>query len=236
MKTPTKQRPFVLVNFAMTADGKVAFADHSFVPFGSKRDREHMMELRATADAVMSGARTINESGATMGTGGAKYCRLRLKRGLAEYNLRIIVSGSGSVNPGATIFKKRFSPVIILTTARISKTDLKKLQGVADEVKVCGKREVNFRTALAWLSKKWGVKRLLCEGGGELCDALFRAGLVDELHLTICPKIFGGRRSPTVADGVGFNHLANAALLELKQFECVGDEAFAVFQAQNTRK
>ncbi len=105
----------------MTADGKIAFADHTFVPFGSKRDREHMMELRATADAVMSGARTINESGATMGTGGAKYCRLRLKHGLAEYNLRIIISGSGSVNPNATIFKKRFSPIIILTTSRIQK-------------------------------------------------------------------------------------------------------------------
>ncbi len=236
MKTQTKQRPFVLVNFAMTADGKVAFAGHTFVPFGSQRDREHMMELRATADAVMSGARTINESGATMGTGGAKYSRLRLKRGLAEYNLRIIVSGSGSVNPNATIFKKRFSPIIILTTARISKADLQKLQAVADEVKICGKREVNFRTALAWLRKKWGVKRLLCEGGGELSDALFRAGLVDELHLTICPKIFGGRRAPTIADGIGFSHLANAALLELKQFECVGDEVFAVFRARSAAK
>ncbi len=229
MKKPTKQRPFVLVNFAMTADGKIAFADHTFVPFSSQRDREHMMELRATADAVMSGARTINESGAVMGTGGAKYCRQRLKHGLAEHNLRIIVSGSGSVNLGATIFKKRFSPIIILTTARISKVDLQKLRAVADEVKICGKREVNFRNALAWLRKKWGVKRLLCEGGAELSDALFRAGLVDELHLTLCPKIFGGRSAPTISEGRGFIRLAAAAPFQLTSIRRVGDEAFVVF-------
>ena len=37
---------------------------------------------------------------------------------------------------------------------------------------------------------------------------LFRAGLVDELHLTICPKIFGGRRAPTIADGLGAKKLS----------------------------
>ena len=70
-------------------------------------------------------------------------------------------------------------------------------------MKICGGSEINFRAAFRWLRKKWRVKRLLCEGGGELNDALFRAGLVDELHLTICPKIFGGRRAPTIADGKG---------------------------------
>ena len=229
MKKQHQARPFVLVNFAMTADGKIAFADHTFVPFGSKRDREHMMELRATADAVMSGARTIKESGAVMSTGGAKYCRLRLKRGLTEYNLRIVVSGSGSVDPHATIFKKHFSPIIILTTERISKVDLQKLQAVADEVKICGKREVNFRSALAWLRKKWGVKRLLCEGGGELSDALFRAGVVDELHLTICPQIFGGRTAPTIADGVGFGKLALAGGFQLQSAQNFKGELFTIF-------
>jgi riboflavin-specific deaminase-like protein len=188
-----------------------------------------MMELRATADAVMSGARTVDLSPATLGTGGAKYRRLRLKRGLKEHNLRIIVSGSGSVDPNAEIFKRRFSPIIVLTTARASKMKLRQLRSLADDVKICGKMEINFRTAFRWLQKKWGVKRLLCEGGGELHGALVRAGLLKELHLTINPKIFGGRTAPTIADGKGFKKMAGAAQLKLKSIRRIGDELFSVF-------
>src|SRR5262245_44885667 len=113
-----RQLPFVFSNFAMTADGQIAFANRRFFPFAGKRDQQHMMELRSTADAVMSGARTVDLSPATLGPGGAEYRRRRLRRGLREYNLRIIVSGSGSIDVGAEIFKHKFSPVIVLTTSR----------------------------------------------------------------------------------------------------------------------
>jgi riboflavin-specific deaminase-like protein len=215
----------------MTADGKIAFANHRFSPFTNRRDQEHMMELRATADAVMSGARTVDLSPATLGTGGVKYRQLRLKRGLREYNLRIIVSGSGSVDPNAEIFKRRFSPLIVLTTARASAASLRRLRTLADDVKVCGRKEINFRAAFRWLRKKWGVKRLLCEGGGELHGALVRALLLNELHLTISPKIFGGRNAPTIADGEGFRKLTDAARLKLKSARRVGDELFLVFRS-----
>jgi riboflavin-specific deaminase-like protein len=220
-------RPFVFANFAMTADGKIAFADHRFVPFTSRRDQEHLMELRATADAVMSGARTVDLSPATLGTGGAKYRRLRLKRGLSECHLRVIVSGSGSVDPNAEIFKRKFSPIIILTTRRAGERRLKKLRQLA-EVKICGQKEINFRAALRWLREKWRVRRLLCEGGGELNGALFRADLVDELHLTISPKIFGGRPAPTIADGIGFDSLAQAARLQFKSVRRLDRELFLI--------
>jgi riboflavin-specific deaminase-like protein len=229
LKTKNSRRPFVFANFAMTADGKIAFANHLFMPFGSQRDRDHMMELRATADAVMAGARTVDLSPATLGPGGAKYRRRRQRRGLSEYNLRVIVSGSGSVDPDARIFQRRFSPIIILTTESANQRRLNKLRAVA-EVKICGKRKINFSAALRWLRKKWRVKRLLCEGGGELGGALFRAGLLDELHLTICPRIFGGRNAPTIADGVGFKELADAAGLKLKSARRVGDEMFFVYK------
>lgn len=233
-KMQNRELPFVLSNFAMTADGKTAFANHHFIPFGSKRDEEHMMELRTTADAVMSGARTVDLTTATLGTGGEKYRRRRLKRGLREYNLRIIVSGSGSVDPDAEIFKRGKSPIIILTTQRASKACLKRLSSLA-EIKICGKTEINFRAAFRWLRQRWGIKRLLCEGGGELHGALIQAGLVDELHLTICPAIFGGRTAPTIADGIGLAHLAAARRFQLKQMKRVGDELFLVFAAHRDR-
>jgi len=222
--------PFVFVNMAMTADGKIATANRAIHSFGSARDLENLYRLRATADAVMCGARTVEISRSTLGNGGEKFSKLRLKNGLDEYNLRVIVSGSGSINLDAEIFKKRFSPVIVLTTARISKASLQKLRAVTDEVKICGRTEINFGAALGWLREKWGVRRLLCEGGGELNDALFRSNLVDELHLTICPKIFGGRLAPTIAEGNGAVKLAMAGRFKLTLKQCTNGELFTVFK------
>ncbi|MFO1477994.1 MAG: dihydrofolate reductase family protein [Verrucomicrobiota bacterium] len=222
-------RPFVLVNVAITADGKIAANDGAPLRFSSRRDHEHLLALRATADAVMSGARTIDRGPVTLGPGGMRYRRRRLKLGLAEYNLRVIVSGSGSVDPQSEIFRHRHSPILILTTGRAPAARLRALRKLADEVKVCGAREVDFGRALRWLGEEWGVKRLLCEGGGELNDALFRRGWVDELHLTICPWIVGGRGTPTLSDGTGILTLAAAASFELKSSRRVADELFLLY-------
>jgi riboflavin-specific deaminase-like protein len=227
---PSAPLPFVLINMAMTADGKIATANRRVSSFGSRRDQEHLLQLRATADALMAGARTVDLKPVILGPGPAKYRRLRLQRGLAEYNLRIIVSRSGTVNPNAKVFERDFSPIIILTTGRAPADRLKKLRAVAAEVKICGAKEINFRSALRWLRKRWRIERLLCEGGGELNDALFRAGLVNELHLTVCPKIFGGRAAPTIADGSGAGSLARATRLELQSARRQGEEMFLVYR------
>ena len=230
LKTDKSKRPFVVVNMAMTADGKIATANRAVSSFTSARDHEHLLALRATADAVIAGARTVDSAPINLGPGPARFRQQRLQRGLAEFNLRVIVSRSGSVNPRAKVFRQRFSPIIILTTHRAGPAQLKQLRVLADEVKICGRSEINFNAALRWLRKEWRVKRLLCEGGGELNDALFRAGLVDELHLTICPKIFGGRAAPTVADGCGFSHLAAAERFWAKSVRQIGGELFTAFE------
>ncbi len=229
LKIKNSKLPFVFSNFAMTADGKIAFATEHFIPFGSARDLEHLYELRATADAILCGARTVEVSNATLGNGGEKFRRQRLKNGLAEFPLRVIASGSGTIDPAARIFQKRFSPIVVLTTRRASPKKLAPLRKLADEVKIFGETEMNFHSAFRWLREKWGVKRLLCEGGGELHAALIRAGLVDEIHLTICPKIFGGRTAPTLADGSGFQKLGDAAKFELTSLRRQKDELFTVF-------
>ena len=214
---------------AVTADGKIATANRAISSFTSARDREHLLELRATADAVMAGARTVDSAPVNLGPGPPRYRRQRLKRGLAQYNLRVVVSRSGSVNPQSEVFRRRFSPIIILTTRRANAGRLKQLRALADVVKICGREEINFRAAFRWLRRRWHVKRLLCEGGGELNDALFRAGLVDELHLTLCPKIFGGRHAPTIADGRGFSQLSQAESFQLKSTCPNNGELFTVF-------
>ena len=230
MKRAGNKLPFVYVNVAITADGKIAPAHRHYVPFSSKRDRELMMELRARADAVMSGARTIDADKVELGPGGKKYQEMRLENGLAEYNLRVIVSGSATINTKAHIFTRRFSPILLLTTEAAPKSRLKILRPLVEDIFVSPGTELDFRKALQWLKEKWEVKRLLCEGGGEVNAPLFREKLVDELYLTISPIIFGGRHSPTLSDGEGIDRIADATRLRLRRLEEIRGELFCVYQ------
>lgn len=226
MTANTPDLPFVFVNMAMTADGKIATANRSVVSFGSKRDQQHLLELRSEADAVMAGAGTLATEPITLGPGGKKYREKRLRNGLAEYNLRVVVSGSASMPPEAEIFRHRFSPIVVLTRHNAPAAKVKELRRVADAVEAFGTDEIDFHAALKWLRREWKVRRLLCEGGGELNGALFAAGLVDELHVTVCPFVFGGAGAPTIADGRGVDALAQAKLFEFVKCRRVGNELF----------
>lgn len=228
-----QKRPFVFLNVAMTADGKLSPANRRFAAFTTNRDQDLLHELRTRADAVMAGARTVDAAAVTMGPGGKKYQQQRLRNGLAEFNLRVIVSGSGSINPNATIFQHQFSPIIVLASERAPRRNISRLQKLGAIVHVCGEKEIAFPAALHWLRREWNVQRLLCEGGGEINDALFRANLVDEIYVTLAPKIFGGRTAPTLADGVGAPSLASATPLALKSKQRVGDEMYLCYRVLN---
>jgi 2,5-diamino-6-(ribosylamino)-4(3H)-pyrimidinone 5'-phosphate reductase len=223
-------RPFTFINVATTVDGKLAPANRKFVPFGSRRDLDLLYDLRAASDAVIAGARTIGSAPGHYGPGPARYRRLRLKRGFAEYNLRVIVSGAGTLNPRADIFRHRFSPIIVLVSGRAPLRNVLQLETVADEVKVFGEDRLDFAAAFDWLRERWKVKRLLCEGGGELNFALLRLGLIDEIYQTACPLILGGSHAPTLADGVGFSSANEAVRVRLKSVKRSADEVFLVYR------
>jgi len=226
-------RPFVFLNLAMSADGKIATSGDGDASFGSRRDHDHMLQLRATADAVMAGARTVDLKPVNLGPGPAKYRKLRLKNGLDEYNLRIVVSGAGTLNPGAEIFRHRFSRILMLVSGRASQKRRALLREAGAEVRVCGRKEIDFKKTFEWLREKWNVKRLLCEGGGGLNAELFRQNLVDEIHLTVCPCLLGGREAPTICDGLGVESLAAATRFSLFSTRRVGDEMFLVYRCRD---
>lgn len=221
-----KSLPFLYLNVATTADGKIAPTNRKFEPFSTARDFDLLLKLRSGADAVMSGARTVDSAPINLGPGPKRYRQMRLRNGLAEYNLRVIVSGAASINPDAEIFKHTFSPIIVLACGMAAKQRLETIRALGAEVAVFGEKEIDFVKALQWLRVKWGVKRLLCEGGGEVNASLFRAGLVNEIYQTLCPVIFGGRDAPTMADGLGIVKLNEAIRLQLESRERHGDELY----------
>ena len=215
-------RPFVFINMAMTADGKIASTNGKVNSFGSRTDHARLLELRTKADAILTGAGTLNaQPDITLGLGNKRK----------NPPIRVIVSGRGHVNPKHKLFQTTGAPTVVLTSERISRKRLKELEAAADTVLVCGVNSVNFKKALHFLSKKYNSKRILCEGGGKLNDSLFRAGLVDEVNLTICPLILGGKDAPTISDGTGFKRLANAAQFKLHARKEVDNEMFLTYRA-----
>jgi len=224
--------PYIIINMAMSADGKIATADRAIHSFGSSRDLDNLYKLRAQADAVMCGARTAEIDGVTLGTGGEKYKKMRIKNKLAPHHIRIIVSGSGSINTNAEVFKSKISPIILITKKSIEDKILNKLRNVSDDVILFGDKEIDFKKALAFLKEKWNVNVLICEGGGELNSSLLKLGLVNEIYVTICPYIFGGEKAPTIADGDGITLLKNAVNLKLISGKLIESEVFLHYRVE----
>ncbi len=214
---------------AITADGKIASENRVVDSFSSRRDHAHLLDLRAGSDAVMCGAGTA-AAGVTLGTGGQRYQRLRSRRGMSAQLLRVVVSGGARIQPGSAVFTKSDAPLIVLVAEDAPGGRVQRLRRLGVEVRAFGTKGVDLTSALRWLRRERQVRRLVCEGGGELNDAMFRAGLVDEVHLTLCPKVFGGKRAPTLADGIGVARLAEATRLELSRARRVGDELFLVYR------
>jgi riboflavin-specific deaminase-like protein len=217
-------RPFVRLNLAISADGKIATANRAISSFGSPRDLARLYRFREQADAILCGAGTINAENADLGPRPGPPSR----RGSAQRQLplRVVVSGRGNVDPDSRLFLRALGPVIILATRRISKSRLCRLQRLAHTVKICGARQIDFLAALRWLRSEWNVRKLVCEGGSQVNASLIEADLVDEINLTICPWVVGGRQAPTIADGRGEANLANASNWRLDRVRRFENELF----------
>lgn len=208
-------RPEIYIVMAMSADGKIATADRRIQTFGSSEDHDRLMRLRTTADAVMSGSSTVGTADYDLGPGDSHWRELRIQNGLTEYNLRIVVSGSGSLSPDAHLFQKDFSPVIVLTTDRCPDERREALLTKTPHVHSFGKTSIDWHRALKWLKSEWHINRLACEGGGDLNESLIRMGLADKLYITVTPLLAGGRSAPTIAGGEGVSKLTDASRYRL---------------------
>jgi riboflavin-specific deaminase-like protein len=225
---PAAKRPWTVVNMAMTADGKIATAGREVTSFGSARDLAELYGLRATVDAVLCGARTVEETGATLGNGGEKYGLRRLSAGLSVAPLRILVSGSASISLTAPLWEQKSAPVVVLVSGDAPMDRVRRLRERADAVWESPGAEIDFQSAWEWIASKWQVKRMACEGGGVLNARLFQTDLVDELRVTLCPRIFAGVESPSLADGPA-QQLWQARRFKPAGLKRVGEELFLKF-------
>jgi riboflavin-specific deaminase-like protein len=218
------RRPSLAVNFAITCDGRVTTRNFTPSDFSSPEDKRRLLQIRATGDALLAGARTIAADNMSMGLPDAKLRAGRLRRNQSEYPLRVILSNSGNISPSLGLFAHDFSPVVIFSTHRMSRTRRAQLEKHAT-VHLSDTETVDLHQVLSTLQKDYHVKKVVCEGGPSLFRGLLEAGLVDEINLTLCPRVFGGTATPTLT-GMPGGFLPKSMICSLAKMEIVGGECF----------
>src|SRR4029453_15234098 len=206
-----RHRPFVCANFAITADGRISTRNYTPANFSSKRDKRRLVEIRAKCDAVLASAKTIAAVNMTMGLPAEELRVERVKNGMAPYPTRVLLTNSGRISPDMRLFTKNFSPIVIFSTGQMPANTRKALAKKATLHLHPGKH-VDLHEMLRTLRNQHRVKLLVGQGGAQIFRALLEADLIDELNLTITPRIFGGKGAPTLT-GLAGKYLAASTRL-----------------------
>jgi riboflavin-specific deaminase-like protein len=213
---PVAGRPRVALNMITSLDGRVAIDGRSG-GLGSPADRELFHALRAQADAVMAGAGTVRVERYGPIIRDEAVREARRAAGLSAQPLAVIATRSLELDPTLPLLSDAGSHVIV-TGAPTG--DLVPTAARVDYI-----RTSSLERALRELHEHFGVQLLVCEGGPHLAGALFRAGLLDELFITLAARLVGGPSGPTFLADDG---PAGAGVeMSLRLLLSSGDELFA---------
>jgi riboflavin biosynthesis pyrimidine reductase len=172
-----------------TADGRATLGGRSGA-IGEQADKELFHGLRTAVDAVMAGAGTIRDERYHRLVRDERRRKIRRERGLPEEPLACIVSGRLALDGEIPLLADPQARVAILTTSAASLPQ----ECLADiqYIRAAHEGVLDLPKAMSELRKRFGVRTLLCEGGPHLNCQLLAAGLVDELFLSLSPKLAGG--------------------------------------------
>jgi riboflavin-specific deaminase-like protein len=208
---------------AMSLDGKITTYRREEISLGTEHDRRFMDELRAEADAVIVGSGTVKHDGYPILMRYKDLESKRIESGLPPHPINITLSRSLRIPSTRPFFRHADTEKIIFTTRAAPAARIKRFSKLAEVVVLPG-RSLSPSAVLAQLQER-KMKRVLMEGGGELHFAFVKEGVVDDIYITLTPRLIGGTESPTVLDGKGFL-AARHLRLELVSTRRVGDELF----------
>jgi 2,5-diamino-6-(ribosylamino)-4(3H)-pyrimidinone 5'-phosphate reductase len=214
-------RPFVYINVAMTADGKIDTFERKGAAISSKRDKERVDQLRAQSDAVLVGGLTLLEEDPKLTVKSEALRAERVARGLPPNPAKVGAVTLANLKPDSAFLNAGPARVVIFTTNQTSIDQLETLRGRGVELFVHEGARVDLAAMMQTL-KNIGIDRLMVEGGGTMNFELLKLGLVDEITAFVAPLIFGGANAPTLADGLGVPRAA-ALSLQLKALERFDD-------------
>jgi 2,5-diamino-6-(ribosylamino)-4(3H)-pyrimidinone 5'-phosphate reductase len=213
------RKPYVIVNMITTLDGKTT-SDGKSSRIGSAVDRQLMRTLRSKADAVLIGANTLR----------AERLSLALDEpARAPHPLAVIVTATGDVPLERNLILGEGQDLLVISSEG-AKVEIPRGRGRAIFLPACEGGAFVLSEALEVLKTEYAVNLLLVEGGPSLNYSLVSDDLVDELFLTLSPKLLGGTPEEALAILEGSEFSSGPRSLNLLAAHLCKDELFLRYE------
>jgi riboflavin biosynthesis pyrimidine reductase len=200
-------RPYTIANFISSADGHATFQERSRA-LGDEGDREIFHGLRGQVDAVLAGTVTVRVERYGRLIGDPARRERRRADGRRGEPLMCIVTRSGRLPTQAPVFSEPEARIVVFGPPGTEVGEV----AAQVELVVVDPGEMTLTTAMRRLRADFEVRSLLCEGGPTLFGELLHERLVDELFLTLAPKLTGGGPSLTITNGPELPQLLSVEL------------------------
>lgn len=214
-------KPKVILNAAMTLDGKIATKTGSSEISGQE-DLLRVHRLRKEMDAIMVGINTVLADD-------PRLTVHKISSKPEDNPVRVVVDSKARTPPDYRILNSDAS-TIIAVSKEAPLDGIKALEkGGKAEVIVCGDKRVDLVCLMNHLGDK-GIKTLMLEGGSTLNYSMLKAGLVSEVKVCIAPMIAGGNQAKTLVGGEGVDYMKDAFRLKFKKSYNLGEDLIVEYE------
>ncbi len=205
-------RPHVLLSVAVSLDGHIDDRGTERFPLSNAEDFDHVDRMRAESDAILAGAETLRRDDARLLVYSDERRARRIAEGKPEYPLRVVITGSGQLDPELRFWHCGGERLVYTKAQRTT------VEGFA-ECKIFS----DFSDILDDLGER-GVRRLMVEGGTSIHTEFLKNGLADEIRVAVAPMLIGQATAPRFVNPAEFPG-GPARRFHLEDVTKVGDVA-----------
>ena len=208
--------PYVVLKYAMTADGKIATKTGDSKWITGQASREKVQYMRHKYMGIMAGIGTVL----------ADDPMLNVRIDGLKSPVRIICDSKLRIPIESQIVKTacQYRTIVACTQADKEKKKILEQNNVQVEVLPESKeKNIDMKSLMVRLGEL-GIDSVLVEGGGTINDSLLRAGLINRVEVLVAPKLFGGELAKSPMEGLGIGKVADAPIFVLEDIERIEDD------------